>query len=432
LEKAVTHIPDLTEAHELITRLCTLPDGDRKKGLKAANELVRLAGDDKSTQATAYLTRARFEEKSEEQLADLDRAAELDPENREALQLRAALLMSQQRFDDAANTLRELLKRDDNDPRVHLALAEVLVNIEGKFDESMQEVTRSIELDPKSAAAYIFRARMNTSQDNLDAALSDLDEALKIDENDIAALLFRAEIYLARDNFKAAREDIDKSLRVRPNLVLGIMMRSRVNAAEERYEEAIADMESLVEHDPQNVDFRLQLASYYNAAERPRKAVKLLTALIDEDQDNWRALRARGDALLSFGQHADAVSDYNKALELNKEDSGLLNNLAWVLATSPEDNLRDGARAIELATKACELTEYKQAHILSTLASGYAETGDFETAIKWSTKAVEIGEGEMKKQLQDELQSYQNSKPWREKQETAEKPEIPKRDLLET
>ena len=69
------------------------------------------------------------------------------------------------------------------------------------------------------------------------------------------------------------------------------------------------------------------------------------------------------------------------------EESGLLNNLAWVLATSPNDKVRDGKRSIELATKACELTEYKEAHILSTLASGYAEEGDFETAKKWSAKA---------------------------------------------
>jgi tetratricopeptide (TPR) repeat protein len=342
------------------------------------------------------------------------------------------LLVAQQRLDDAANTLRELLKHDDTDAKVHLALAEVLANIDGKFDESMKEISRSLELDPKSAPAYILRARLNTTHENLDAALSDLTEALKIDENNVAALMFRAEIYLARDDFKAARADVDKTLSVTPNLILGIMMRSRVNAAEEKYDDAIADMQLLVQNDPQNVDFRLQLAVYYNAAERPRKAVKILTELIDEDKDNWRALRTRGDALLSFGQHADALADYNKALDLNKDDSGLLNNLAWVLATSPDDNVRNGTRAIELATKACELTEFKQAHILSTLASGYAETGDFETAIKWSTKAVELGEGEMKKQLEDELQSYKDSKPWREKQETAEKPEIPKRDLLET
>ena len=92
----------------------------------------------------------------------------------------------------------------------------------------------------------------------------------------------------------------------------------------------------------------------------------------------------------------------------------MLNNLAWVLATSPEDKLRNGKRAIELAKQACEVTEYKQAHILSTLAAGYAETGDFETAITWSKKAVESGGDELKGQLTKELESYEDKKPWRE------------------
>jgi hypothetical protein len=51
---------------------------------------------------------------------------------------------------------------------------------------------------------------------------------------------------------------------------------------------------------------------------------------------------------------------------------------------------------------------------LSTLAAGYAETGDFDQAIEWSKKAVEIGEEAMKPALQKELDSYLAGKPWRE------------------
>jgi tetratricopeptide (TPR) repeat protein len=94
-----------------------------------------------------------------------------------------------------------------------------------------------------------------------------------------------------------------------------------------------------------------------------------------------------------------------------------------VLATSPDDKLRDGKRAIELATKACEVTKYEKPHILSTLAAAYAETGDFETAKKWSRKAVELGiqDKEVDEQLKQELESYEQKKPWRERQTVEEK-----------
>ena len=77
--------------------------------------------------------------------------------------------------------------------------------------------------------------------------------------------------------------------------------------------------------------------------------------------------------------------------------------------------LRDGKRAIDLATEGCKVTDYKQAHLLSTLAAGHAETGDFKTAIEWSQKAVAAApDEEMKANLVKELESYQANKPWRE------------------
>ena len=63
-----------------------------------------------------------------------------------------------------------------------------------------------------------------------------------------------------------------------------------------------------------------------------------------------------------------------------------------MLATSPDEKLRDGPRALKFATKAAEATKYETPHILSTLAAAYAETGDFENAAKWSQKAVELSQ----------------------------------------
>ena len=202
-------------------------------------------------------------------------------------------------------------------------------------------------------------------------------------------------------------------------------------AQKDKFDEAIADMQKLLQEDPTNTEYRLQLATYLVGDKRPRKAIEILTSILDgfgenldEDGKETKAdtLRARGDALLSVGKHADAIKDYEDALKLAPEDTGVLNNLAWVLATSPEDGVRNADRSIELGLKACELTKYEKPHILSTLASGYAEKGDWETAIKWSMKAVELGEKEedVSEQLKKELESYKEKKPWREKQEIEE------------
>jgi tetratricopeptide (TPR) repeat protein len=432
LVRAVDYHPDLGEAQQLIAKLCLLPGGDVEQGRAAATEVIRIYANEKSQLSEAYTWRARFQEDPEQQLADLKGATEADPNNVEAWQMLAAAQFERGEFEQAGDAFRRLIDQQPENATLRLALAEVLANLDEQYDEAMEQIEMAIELEPNSTQGFLLRARLKASREDVEGALSDLDEALAINSSDVTALLIRAELYLFQDKLKDAREDIDRVLQARPGLVMGIILRSRVAAAEKRYDDAIRDIELLVQNDPQNMDFRLQLAAFYNADDRPRKAIEVLSGVLEEDSDNWRALRSRGDARLSIGAHAEAIEDYERALKIQPEDSGLLNNLAWVLATSPEDELRDGERSLELATKASELTEYQEAHILSTLASAYAELGDFTTAIQWSEKSVELGEGEVKEQLEQELESYREEKPWREKQETKEKVEIPRGNLLET
>ena len=226
---------------------------------------------------------------------------------------------------------------------------------------------------------------------------------------------------MLQDQFDLARNDIDQALRVQPRLPQAILLRSLVSAAQQRFAEAIGDLQPLVRRNPENLELKLQLATYYEADQRFAHAIELYTEVIEADPDQWMALRRRGDAYLSQGKHTEAIQDFEAALKLQAEDSGILNNLAWVLATSPQDELRNGQRALELATKACEVTEYKQAHIISTLAACHAELGQFDEAVKWSSKAVELDPQE--EQLPKELQSYREQKPWRERQQMAEKTE---------
>ncbi|MFM8495992.1 MAG: tetratricopeptide repeat protein, partial [Planctomycetia bacterium] len=165
-----------------------------------------------------------------------------------------------------------------------------------------------------------------------------------------------------------------------------------------------------------------QLGMLYLAAKQPREAIKRFTRALELDDKQFLSRRGRSDAEISIGDHKAALADLEQALVLDDDNDGVLNNLAWLLATSPDDSIRDGKRAIELATKACEETEWKQAHIISTLAAGYAETGDFAKAREFSKKAVETGgeSAEVKEQLQSELASYEAEKPWRERQEVPE------------
>ena len=91
------------------------------------------------------------------------------------------------------------------------------------------------------------------------------------------------------------------------------------------------------------------------------------------------ACAAGPTSYLSLGKQAEAIADYETAPSRPIPRTAACSTTwpgCWPLRRTTE--LRDGKRAIELAKQACEVTEYKQAHILSTLAASYAESGDFE------------------------------------------------------
>ncbi len=95
-----------------------------------------------------------------------------------------------------------------------------------------------------------------------------------------------------------------------------------------------------------------------------------------------------GNGLLSKGRVADAIVLYKKSLAIVPDCTPAMNNLAYLLATSRDDHLRDGAKAVELALKANKLTGGKAPVLLDTLAAAYAEQGRFAEAGKADREAI--------------------------------------------
>ncbi len=344
-------------------------------------------------------------------------------------------------FEKAVEDFKTWLASDEKNIEAYHEVARSLAALE-KYKEAIEIMDDAVKLDEESTKSLLLRAQLNLLGKTYDAAVEDATKALKLDRKLFTARLIRAQALFDKGEYDDALEDVDQVLQEEPNVLAGINLRFEINLQKGDFGEAIKDLKVLADLAPTNIGFQLQLAQLYTADDQPRRAIRIYNRVLSaietdsEEANEVRKLilRGRGDARLSLGQHKEAIEDYTKAMEIDPNDDGVLNNLAWVLATSPVDELRDGKKAIELATKACEATEYKRPHILSTLASGFAEAGDFEKAREWIEKAIEVNEAdsaadkdgdqaayeEQLKSLKNELPSYEKEEPWRELQNVEE------------
>ena len=133
------------------------------------------------------------------------------------------------------------------------------------------------------------------------------------------------------------------------------------------------------------------------------------------------ALEALGGLQLLAGQTAEAIDSFRSVLELAPDYSSALNNLAWILATHPDDAIRNADEALRLAIRLVGQTDGKKPEHLDTLAVAQAASGRFEAAITTARQAVSLaraaGQEKFTSQIQDKIDLYQRGQPYREREQ---------------
>jgi len=126
------------------------------------------------------------------------------------------------------------------------------------------------------------------------------------------------------------------------------------------------------------------------------------------------------------GKDREAVVEYRRALVIRPLSVEVLNNLAWILATSPDDSVRNGSDAVGFAEKACQQTQNQDAMTLGTLAAAYAEAGRFSDAVATADKAASLaaaaGNSRFATINTQLMQLYRSGKPYHEKASASRKP----------
>jgi Flp pilus assembly protein TadD len=322
----------------------------------------------------------------------------------------------------------------------------------GRVDEAMVHFRRALRLDPDFAAAHYNLGLALFKSGQLDAAIAEYQTALRLvpDQADVYNNLGTALLQSGR--LEEAIAQYEKALALAPadaifrdNLGNALLHAGRLDAA-------IAQFRKGWQLDPGNAQtcFNLglaldQMGRSDEAIAQYRMAVRLDPAFAAAYNNLGQALCRNGSvdqaiaccemalqiepdyleahynlavALARQGRTSEAVTQYQAALQINPGHPEILNNLAMLLAASSDASIRDGAKAVQYAQHACELTHYRAPVIVSTLAVAYAEAGRFDDAVATARQACDLASASDQSALRQKdeqlLALFRARQPYRE------------------
>ena len=176
--------------------------------------------------------------------------------------------------------------------------------------------------------------------------------------------------------------------------------------AKKELDKAIAEYNEAIRLDPNSASAYCCRGLAWSEKNDLDKAIADYSDAIRLDPKHLWAYNNRANAWAAKKEFAKAIADYDEAIRRDPSYAAAYNNRAWLWATCPDQKVRNGKQAVESAIRACELTDWKDANYLETLAEAYAEAGDFDAAVKAQAKAIDLT-----KDLATRLKLYQDRKP---------------------
>lgn len=176
-------------------------------------------------------------------------------------------------------------------------------------------------------------------------------------------------------------------------------------------------------------DNHVMYNNYGNVLMEKGQCEKAIEHFTEALRINPQYLTARGNLVRAFnelgylyyrqGKVELAVSHWTQTARLKPDFVEVLTNLAWILATTKNDNIYNPDEAVKYAKRACELTNHKQLKSLDALAAAYAAAGNFPEAVKTAERAIKLAEAadekDLAKKIQERLGLYKSDQRYREK-----------------
>jgi Flp pilus assembly protein TadD len=221
-----------------------------------------------------------------------------------------------------------------------------------------------------------------------------------------------------RGDHEKAMAQFEKALEVAPTLGEVHYALAMELLASGDQKKAVARLGEALRHNPRHVESHRQLGLLFLSGGKPALALPQLRAVLRDRPDDAQAHFDVGRCFALLKREEEAIASYREALRIRPEWPEASNQLAWLLATSHDDRLRNGAEAKQIAQAALKVAELRQPLLLDTMAAASAAEGDFAGAVATQERAIAsantLGNSKLVSELRKHAASYAKKEPLRE------------------
>jgi tetratricopeptide (TPR) repeat protein len=356
--------------------------GELDKAIEQYGKALEIKPDDAESRNNLGTALAQ-EGKLEEAVAQYQKVLEANPDYEYARNNLAVALARKGNLEEAIAQYRKVLETHPNSEDARNNLGAALAQ-KGNLEEAVLQYRKAVELNPDYAQARRNLGNALSAQGDLEGAAAQLRKALELNPDHLGTLLDLGNVLLQKGDLDGAMAILQKATAATPELLQAWYNLGNAFLQSGELDHAIACYRHVEKINPRSADARANL----------------------------------GVAFLLKGETQEARDAWQKALEIKPDQLYVLNNLAWLLATTQDAALRDGAKAVALAKEAGQLGGDENPALPRTLAAAYAETGNYglaaATARRGLELAVEQKNDKLAATLQKEIQLYGAGKPVRE------------------
>ncbi|MGA3179360.1 MAG: tetratricopeptide repeat protein [Verrucomicrobiota bacterium] len=288
----------------------------------------------------------------------------------------------------------------------------------GHPEEALAQYRKAFEINPadKDLRNNMGAALFQTGQK--EEAIAQYRQALELDPNNAEARNNLAVALFDKGAKEEAIAQYRKALQIKPDYAearnnLGVALFDKGGK-----EEALAQYRRALEIDPQSAKADYNLGCALASEGQLDKAISHFRRAAKNQPGYANAYSSLGLVFFQKGETKEAIDAWQQALEIKPDQAIVQNNLAWLLATTPEASLRNGAKAVRLAEQASQSDGGSNEFLLHTLAAAYAESGRYGEAAATARRALELAAArtndDLTAKLPKEIKLYEAGAPVRD------------------